>query len=328
MKKSFLLLFSLQFMAFLSFAQVTVTSPLCENLINPIGIDILQPLFSWQLNSDSRSVIQTAYEIRVGTNAAALLKGKNLQWSSGKIVSDHSVHVPYTGAVLQSAKKYYWQVRVWDNSGKPSAWSETAFWQMGLLTAADWKAKWIQPGYAEDSVMRPSPVFRKLFKADKKIQSATAFITAHGLYEAFINGKRIGDAYLTPGWTSYKNRLQYQVYDVTTLLQTGLNTAGVVLGSGWFRGNLAWGGNKNSYGHDLALLFQMQITYTDGTSELITSDENWKSSTGAIRSSEIYHGETNDAREEKTGWTTTQYNDAGWSGVTPLDFDKSILTAT
>ena len=170
---------------------------------------------------------------------------------------------------------------------------------MGLLNPADWKAKWIQAGYTEDSIKRPSPLFRKQFTLPKKVRSATAFITSHGLYEAFINGRRVGNAWLTPGWTSYNKRLQYQVYDVTGLLQNDKNTVGVMLGSGWYRGSLAWNNNKNIYGKELALLFQLQVTYTDGSTATIISDENWKSSVGAIRSSEIYNGEENDAREKE-----------------------------
>ncbi|MGH2565272.1 MAG: alpha-L-rhamnosidase N-terminal domain-containing protein, partial [Ginsengibacter sp.] len=276
---------------------------LVENKENPIGIDVANPRFSWQLISDKRNVVQTAYEIRVSDKPGDLLKNKNITWSSGKVFSDSSVHVSYKGKELQSNKKYYWQVRTWDNKGTSPSWSSPAYWQMGLLNASDWKAKWITPGYIEDSVMRPSPLFRKKFLTNKKIVSATAYITAHGLYEAAINGIRIGDAYLTPGWTSYNNRLQYQAYDVTNMLKQGNNAIAVTLGSGWYRGSLAWAANKNIYGKDIALLFQINITYADGSTDIITSDDSWKSSTGRIRYAEIYNGETDDATKEKNGWT-------------------------
>jgi alpha-L-rhamnosidase len=319
--KKIALLFTLQFVCLFVFAQVRVTNLLCGNLVNPIGIDAAQPRFSWQLTSDKRNVMQTAYEIKVTADKATV-------WSSGKINSDSSVHVYYKGTPLQPGTKYLWQVRVWDNSGKVSEWSEPASFHTGLLNANDWKAKWIQIGFAEDSINRPSPLFRKEFKAAKKIASATAYITAHGMYEACINGKRVGDAYLTPGWTSYNKRLQYQTYDVTDLLNQGNNAVGVMLGNGWYRGYLAWGGNKNIWGKDLALLFQLDITYSDGTKESIVSDESWKSSTGSIRGTEIYDGEIIDARKEKTGWCNAGYNDADWSGVVVKDFDNSILVAT
>src|SRR3989337_4200298 len=201
-------------------AQLKVQNLLTENLSNPIGIDVRQPRFSWQLSSDQRNVLQTAYEIKVSS-------GKKNAWRSNKISSDQSVQVAYKGNPLQSGMRYNWQVRVWDNKGKASAWSEPAICQMALLNKEDWKAKWIEAGFIEDSVNRPVQYFRKQFLASKKIKSATAFITAHGMYEAEINGKRVGDQYLTPGWTSYNKRLQYQAYDVSNLVNSGKNAIGV-----------------------------------------------------------------------------------------------------
>lgn len=328
MNKSFGLFLTLQFFALLCFGQVRVQSAQTENRQNPIGLETTQPRFSWQLASSKRNVQQTAYEVRVGNNAAALNTGKNLVWSSGKISSDSSVLVSYKGSPLQAGKRYHWQVRVWDNSGKASAWSAPQFFQMAFLRPSDWKAQWIQPGFSEDTVLRPSPLFRKEFNSSKKVQFATAYITALGMYEAQINGQRVGDAYLTPGWTAYNKRLQYQVYDVTDMVRQGTNAIGVTLGSGWYRGNLAWDGQKNIYGKDLALLFQLDITYTDGTTESVISDGSWKSSTGGIRYSEIYHGETIDARKEKKGWASAGYTDNDWSGVQTANHPFNILTAT
>jgi alpha-L-rhamnosidase len=309
-------------------AQTKVHRLLCENRSNPIGLDVAQPRFSWQLASDKRGVLQTAYELRVAKDAASLRAGRNLVWTTGKVSSDQSVYVPYAGAPLASDQKYYWQVRTWDNSGQPSAWSEPAYWHTAFLQPSDWKAAWITVGFAEDSVLRPSPLLRKTFRTAKKVQSATAFITSLGLYEASINGQRVSNAYLTPGWTSYNNRLQYQVYDVTPLLQAGPNAVGVALGSGWYRGNLAWEKSRDLYGKELALLFQLNIVYTDGSTETVKSDDSWKSSTGPIRSSEIYHGELYDARQEKKGWATAAFADNSWSGVRLLEAPKTTLIAT
>ncbi len=324
--KTFLYSIGLQLLSFIATAQVTVQNPLCENLSNPVGLDILQPRFSWQLISDKRNVMQSAYEIRVSNDPVTLKKGGS--WNTGKVPSDQSVYVPYSGTPLESGKNYFWQVRVWDQMGNISPWSDPAFWQMGLLKPDDWKAKWIQVGYKEDTVDRPSPLFRKEFKASRKIKSATAYITAEGLYEASINGKRVGDSYLTPGWTSYSRRLQYQQYDVTGLLIEGTNAVGVVLGSGWYRGFIGFGGQKNFYGKDLALLFQLELRYTDGTSGIIVSDESWKSSTGSIMKADIYNGETIDARKEKIGWKIVGYSDANWSGVKTKNGDAHNLVAT
>jgi alpha-L-rhamnosidase len=309
MKKTLLLSLLFPVSIFTAEAQASVTNLLTENLSNPIGIDIIQPRFSWQLVSTARNTMQTAYEIKVADH-----RGKEF-WNSGKLTSDQSVFVPYAGPALQSGKKYAWQVRVWDNMGKASAWSPSASWQMGLLDPSDWKAKWIQMEEEEDEIDQPSPYFRKTFNTSKKILSATVYITAQGLYEAHINGKRVGDAYLTPGWTSYNNRLQYQAFDVTPLIASGSNAIGVALGNGWYRGNIGFGGQRNFYGNELALMFKLEINYADGTSELVVSDESWKSSTGSILSSEIYHGETIDARKEKAGWNTPRFNDADWRPV-------------
>lgn len=326
MKKVSLLFLAFQCIFLSAFTQLKVDHLRTENLNNPIGIDVLQPYFSWQLISDQRNVLQSAYEIRVGVVPAALVKGEGI-WKSGKVNSGQSVHVSYKGAALLSGKKYYWQVRVWDNNGKASSWSTIANWQMGLLQVTDWKAQWIEPGYKEDSVYTP-PLLRKEFDNNKKIKSATAFITAHGLYEAQINGKRVGDAYLTPGWTSYNKRLQYQAYDVTALLKNGANAIAVTLGDGWYRGNFSFDHKRNIYGKDIALLFQLELVYTDGTTATILSDAGWKSSTGAIRSSIIYGGELIDARLEKKGWELAGYNDKDWANVKTANFSKDVLVAT
>ena len=326
MRKACFFICALIMSAAAGFAQVKLQNLLTENLTNPIGIDVQQPRFSWQLVSDQRNVSQTGYEIIVSGTKGSI-------WKSGKVMSDRSVHVPYAGTALQSGKKYTWEVRVWDNNGKPTPWSEPAFFQTAFLKPSDpmaigWKAKWIEAGFIEDSINRPAQYFRKQFSSNKKISSATAYITAHGLYEAQINGKRVGDYYLTPGWTSYNKRLQYQVYDVTNLLANGNNAIGVMVGTGWYRGYLAWAGNKDIYGKKAGVLFQLDITYADGTTTTIVSDESWKSSTGSIRYSEIYHGETIDAREEKAGWSTANYNDAAWSGVKVENYPSDILLAT
>jgi alpha-L-rhamnosidase len=317
-------LFVLQIAASLCFAQVKVDGLLCENRTNPFGMDVIQPRFTWQLSSDKRNVMQSAYRIEVSENADF----HGHVWDSQKVKSDSSVFVTYKGKPLQSDKKYFWRVQVWDNTGKSSGWSQPAWWQMALLSESDWKAQWITPGYVEDTINRPSPLMRKEFALNKKIKSAVAYITAHGLYEANINGKRVGEAYLTPGWTSYKNRLQYQTYDVTDMLKDGKNAIGVMLGNGWYRGIIGYSDKRNVYGKDIALLMQINITYEDGTTGLITSDESWKSSTGEVLYSEIYNGETIDHNKVQAGWTQPGFNDSQWGAVHTQDYSKKILIAT
>jgi alpha-L-rhamnosidase len=308
-------------MSVIAAAQVKLQNVLVENRTNPVGLDTKQPRFSWQLVSDKRNVMQSAYEIKVTDES------KKQVWASGKVDSDQSVFVPYGGPALASAAKYNVQVRVWDNNMKASNWSE-GWWQTALFNTSDWKAKWMMTGLTEDTVVRTGPIFRKEFAASKKVASAMAFITAQGLYEAFINGNRVGDSYLTPGWTSYNKRLQYQQYDVTKMIASGNNAIGISAGSGWYRGFIGFSGQHNFYGKDIAVLFQLQIKYTDGTSDVIVSDESWKNSTGSIISSEIYHGEAIDNREDQPGWNKTGFDDSKWTGVKIKDNNKVNLIAT
>lgn len=309
-------------------AQVRVQHLRCENLTNPIGLDVARPRFSWQLLAPQqrRGVRQTAYELRVATSPAELGQGKKAVWQSGKVSSDSSVHVTYSGPALAASRRYYWQVRAWDNAGKASAWSAPAYWQAGLLTPANWTATWIGPGYVEDSVRRPSPLLRKEFAIKKPLASATAYITAHGLYEAQLNGQRVGDAYLTPGWTSYHKRLAYQAYDVTKLLKTGPNAVGATLASGWYRGFVGFDNVHNVYGRDIALLMQLHLVYRDGTSEDIGTDGTWQTSAdGPIRRAELQRGETYDARLEQPGWTQPGYDARGWVAAKVQPYTKDQL---
>ena len=309
-------------------AQVTVINLLTENLKEPTNIDSPTPRFSWQLAEKSGNpVLQQAYEIEV--DSTDVTGGKVFRmWTSGRVQSAQSIYVPYKGGSLRSGRKYFWKVRVWDNYGKSSAWSQLSFWKMTLLSPADWQAKWI--GTNEKNVFNgPAPLLRTNFLLDKSVLTATAYITSRGFYEAKINGHKVGNAYLTPGWTSYNKRLQYQAYDVTNLLKGGENSIGVTLGSGWYRSPLGpYNPRPEFYGKDLALLLQIKITYSDGSEKLIVSDENWKSSTGALRFAEVYDGCTIDTRLEQQGWSTTGFNDANWQPVKVLSFPKNNLIAT
>ncbi|WP_276366436.1 glycoside hydrolase family 78 protein [Chryseolinea sp. H1M3-3] len=323
------LVLSLLVMSVMSFAQkLQVQELTCEYQDNPIGIDIETPRFSWKLITGQRAITQKSYELRVGLDQAALAKGQNILWHSGIVSSDQSVSVPYAGPPLTSRQRYYWQVKIADNTNVVSRWSEIKYWEMGLLKSDDWTASWIEPNIPGDSVGRPSPMLRSNFDLKKNVRSARLYITAHGLYEAHLNGQRVGDQYLSPGWTSYNKRLQYQTYDVTPLLKQGVNAAGVMLGDGWYRGHLAWENNTNIYGKNLAVLFQLEIIYSDGTKESVISNEGWKCSTGAITKSGIYYGEAYDARLEIPEWVHAGFNDTEWKPVRVLAESKKNLVAS
>ncbi len=309
-------------------ASISITSLKCEYKVNPLGIDVPQPRLTWQVASSERAWQQSAYQIRVSSSVAALNQGADLIWDSGKVASPESTQRVYSGPALQSGKRSYWQVRVWDTQGQPSAWSEVGWWEMGLLKADDWQASWIEPGITEDiKKSNPCPMLRKEFEVKSDVKSARAYITSLGLYEMYLGGRRVGDQVLTPGWTSYDDHLQYQTYDITAQVQKGKNAVGVILGDGWYRGNLAFSGQRNTYGDTVALLLQISVTYADGSSQVIGTDSSWKASTGPILMSDIYNGETCDARLEKKGWSEPGYNDKDWAGVKPASYPKNQLVA-
>jgi alpha-L-rhamnosidase len=306
--------------------QLSVDHLRTEYRNNPVGIDEKNPRLSWIIQSNLNNTEQLAYQVQVATSEPAFDSEEFVIWDTGKIESNRSVQNIYEGPVLNSRTRYFWRVRVWDNHNRTSDWSDAVFWEMGLLNPESWQAEWIEPGLDEDPfVSQPAPVLRREFQAQSPIEKARVYVTSHGVYEMELNGQRIGDEILSPGWTSYLNRLQYQTFDVTGLLTVGDNAIGVMLGDGWFRGNIGWSDQRNYYGNKLALLMQLEITYTTGDIEIITTDEYWKSSTGAILKSDIYNGEFYDARLELDGWSHPGFDDSGWTDVRIADHDKSRL---
>jgi alpha-L-rhamnosidase len=294
---------------------------------DPIGLGHRVPRFSWQLRSEARGVRQSAWQVRVAASVADLKRGRPLVWDSGRVASEESILRPYGGPALVSGRRYVWQVQVWGGAGAASGWSAPASFEIGLLEPTDWKASWIEPGLKEESGAQPSPMLRRAFALTRAVRSARAYVTSHGLYELYLNGARVGDEVLTPGWTSYATRLQYQTYDVTSLLRRGPNVAGAILGSGWYRGNIGFSGKRGHYGDTLALLAQIVVTYADGSVETIGTDAGWKAATGPILMSEIYHGETYDARLEPEGWDTPAFDDSRWAPVRVAQFGRDNLVA-
>ncbi|MGI6047364.1 MAG: family 78 glycoside hydrolase catalytic domain [Petrimonas sp.] len=309
----------------LSAQQLSVNSLTVEHKVNPIGMDAPQPRLSWKISASGNNVMQTAYQIRVATNAS--FASSSIVWNSGKVASDESILQKYAGNELKSGQRYYWQVKVWDNKGRASKWSQTAFWETGLLSPSDWKAQWIEFTEATDRYI-PAPHFRKEFDVSKKVSKAVIYATAHGLYELHLNGEKVGDQVFTPGWTTYGHRLQYQVYDVTKQLQKGQNAIGAILGDGWYRGSLAWGDNWGIYGKKLGLFAQMRIEYSDGTSSLIVTDDSWKATnSGPIVKNGIYYGEEYDATKNLEGWSRAGYNDNAWKKVSIGNYDFNLVSS-
>lgn len=295
----------------------------CEYKENPIGIDASNPRLSWQLESDRRGVLQIGYRIQV----SATEDFGEVLWDTGRVASEQSIQTAYDGPELKSRTRYFYRVMAWDNQGEESGWSGPAFWETGLLDRAEWKADWITAADSPETQREVCPMFRREFTVKGEVKDARLYATALGLYELRLNGGRVGDSLFAPGWTSYGSRLQYQAYDVTGMLKSGINAAGALLGPGWYGGEIGWSGKKGFYGDRTALLFQLHIRYEDGSEDVICSDAEWKSSPGPIRMSEIYHGETYDARLEKSGWDRDGYGGGGWTAVEIYDHTKAILVA-
>jgi len=243
--------------------------------------------------------------------------------SSGKVNSDQSVHVELDGLSVVSRKRYYYRVRTWDQNGETSSWSETAYWETAMLDSKEWSAEWISAASESEQV----PLLRKGFEVKGGMKQARLYASALGLYELELNGSRVGDSYFTPGWTSYNHRLQVQTYDVTGQLATGENVIGAMLGNGWYKGNLAWEEKHSIYGDRKALFLQLHIAYEDGTEQVVLSDGSWRTAGSPILMSELYHGETYDARLELSGWSSVGFDDSSWQAVQIVQQNSDILIA-
>lgn len=303
----------------------TVTNLRVNYRKNPIGIDDTHPRLSWELISEKRGFIQSAYQIEVAHEndfTSALV------WNSGKIESDRNVHIEYAGPNSKSRTRYYFRVRVWDLHGSVSEWSESSYWETAFLTSGEWQARWITALVSpEDANQEPCNYMRSEFTVSNKIVSARIYATSLGLYRLYINGVPADNTLFNPGFTSYTKRLQYQTYDVTALVSEGVNTIGCMLGNGWYKGYLAWEGQKEYYGTSRAALIQLHVTLSDGSEHIIVSDESWRTSTGPLLSSELYHGETYDARVAIDGWSTPGFNDEAWQNAVIHQSPGSTLVA-
>jgi len=324
--------------AFSADSGIDVKELRCEYRTNPLGIDVTRPGLGWILTANSRGQKQTAYQILVASSEEKLEPNKADLWDSGKVESAESVQVIYGGKNVQSRMRYYWKVRVWNNDGKASDWSKPAWWETALLEPNDWAAKWINDG--EKTPIRdedfykenPVPLFRKTFTVGKPVKRARLYISGLGYYEPYFNGKRIGDAVLDPGWTTYSKRVLYSTYDVTEVLQQGQNTLGVMLGNGWYsplpmrlfgRINLR---KVLTVGRP-RLIAQLFIEYEDGTSQTAATDESWKVGEGPILRNNIYLGEIYDARRETGNWASADFNDAKWADAKPAPEQVGTLRA-
>ena len=301
-------------------ASIVVDDLSVEGLINPEGLDVLQPRFSWKTQADGlQDVVQTGYQIVVASSAEKLEQGEYDLWNSGRVKSREQLWISYQGEALQSKQVAWWKVKVWTNKGE-SAFSEPAFWSMGLLADTHWRAQWIgldraMPHDSETQWSRLSARYlRKEFTAAKTVKSARVYISGLGLYELFINGRRVGDQVLAPAPTDYRKSVLYNTYDVTAHLQQGANALGVVLGNGrYYTMRQNYKPYKiNTFGYP-KLRLNLSIMYADGSTEEVVTNASWKlNADGPVRSNNEYDGEIYDARKELGNWTNPGYDDSGW----------------
>lgn len=315
----------------LDFRQLT-----CEYRRNPLGVEAAAPRLSWQLVSDRRGVRQTAYQILVADRPETLNRNQGNVWDSGKRVGNQSIQVPYAGSTLLPAAVYYWKVRVWDEAGRVSDWSPVAHWQMGLLRPTDWgTARWmalerldsaqrIVPGLhvtrpweqqrppGSGLAARALPQFRRPVVTRKPVRRVTAFVASPGHFELFLNGRKVGDHFLDPGWTDYRKLGLYVTLDLTPGWTTGPNVLGLMLGNGFYHvPDERYHKLVTRYGNP-CFLAQIRIDYQDGTTEQIGSDASWKAARSPITFSSIYGGEDYDASREQPGWQSDGFDDRQW----------------
>lgn len=308
-------------------AGLAVGQLLCEYQENPIGLDVAQPGLTWKLVAAGRDEGQSAYQILVASTRAGLAEDRADLWDSGKVDSAATAHIIYSGKPLVARQLCFWKVRVWDKAGAPAPWSQVATWEMGLLDQGNWKAQWI--GQNTNVAEQPLPLLRRAFTVSGPVRAARLYISGLGYAEARLNGAKVGDHHLDPGYTRYDKRVLYVTHDVTAALRQGANALGVLLGNGWYnvQTKAAWNFDAAPWRDAPRLLASLQIDYADGRTDVIGTDAQWKCAAGPIRFNTIYGGEIYDARLEQAGWDTAGFDDRSWAAAKVVAAPKGKLVA-
>jgi alpha-L-rhamnosidase len=291
-------------------AALTPVDLRCEYAVNPLGVDSPQPRLFWKLQGERRGQRQTAYEILAASSRGNLAANRGDLWDSGKVDSDETIQIPYAGKELESWQPVFWKVRVWDEKGHASGWSQPATWTMGVLEAGDWHAPWISTPDANS----PSTLLRREFVVKPGLKRALVNICGLGQYELTLNSKKVGDQFLSPGWTKYNKTCLYDTLDVTENLRRGKNAVGIELGNGMYHipaDPSRFAKFHGSFGPQKAIA-QIRLEYADGSVEFVGTDGNWKTSAGPITFSSIYGGEDFDARLVQLGWNQPGFDDSRW----------------
>lgn len=296
----------------------------CEHLVRPLGIDAVSPRFTWMMADGRQGARQTAFRIMVGKDSLSVAGRKGLLWDSGKTLSDKNLSV-YKGPALAAFTKYYWLVEIWDKDGRSSA--AVSSFETGMMKPDNWKGTWISD--SQDISTKPAPYFRKVFAAEKKILSARAYIACGGLYELYLNGRKVGNHRMDPMYTRFDRRTLYVTYDVTDQLQNGKNAVGVLLGNGWYnhQSTAVWDFHKAPWRNRPAFCLDLRITYADGSVETVTSGRDWKTTLSPVIFNSIYTAEHYDARLEQIGWNIVNFDDSKWKGCIPRSAPSDNIVA-
>ena len=273
-----------------------VKTILMDYLTEPVGVEET-PRFGWLAEDDQPGAVQTAYQLQIAREAAFTAP----LWDSGWVMSEESAHVEVPQLPLESAARYFARVRIRDNHDQESPWSDTASFVTGL-TRREWQGRFITAETPADASNSKGTYLRGETQVQGEVAEAYICATAHGLYHLTLNGQRVGQDEMTPGWTAYDKHLCYQTYDVTGLLRQGENVLGAHLGAGWYKGKMSFTQERNLYGDRTALLANLLIRYADGREQVFATDEGWLGCNSPVEFSEIYDGELYDARLEQPGW--------------------------
>jgi alpha-L-rhamnosidase len=291
-----------------------------EYRVNPVGIFTNNPRFSWKIAADKQNCFQKAWAVELARDRDFT----SPLWQSGFRESRESLLVPYGGGPLASSTDYYWRVKIRDDAGEESPWSETAFFSTTMFNRDEWKAVFIS-GEGEDAGgSSAAALFRKEFTVSREIRAARLYASAKGIYEAFCNGRRVGDEVLSPGFTEYRSRLLFQTYDVSGHIVKGVNALGLLAAPGWYKGDMV--SSRNHFGSRTAVIAQLRLEYADGSVEIIPTGEDWTCAPAPLLFSEIYHGEIYDARLEQPGWDRGGFSGAAWKPALVESGDPGILT--
>ncbi|MBS0029878.1 glycoside hydrolase family 78 protein [Chitinophaga sp. 22321] len=319
---------------------IRIVHPQCEYGNNPLGVEAEQPRFSWEITGGTRGVTQTAYHILVADSRELLMKHTGNIWDSRKQNSSQSIQVPFLGTRLLPAKTYYWSVQVWDNKGNVSAWSEPAQWKMGLTEKEDWHdAAWIayedipagSKEIANKAVVKGRnilPLLRKEFSVKKAVKHATLFIAGLGQFEMSLNGNKVGDHFLDPGWTQFDKQTLYVTFDLTSLIRPGGNALGAMLGNGFYHiPQERYRKLSGTFGFP-KMICRLLLEYEDGTAENVVSDASWKTAPGPVTFSSIYGGEDYDANLEQPGWNQPSFDDRQWKTALVVEGPANLRSQT